>query len=149
MAATQAQAQRIVDGAGQVVDSATATVQDAQQQVDDLRQVVASLHNANLPGAARQRLATSLERAAGDANAAVRAQAAQAMGEVGDPIFLPALMSLLSDEPDVQVVALASLPQVAGHDVTMTDDGHPLSNDEKARLWQLWYRQQHGVAQAE
>ncbi len=147
VADAQAQAQRIVDRAGQVVDGATAAVNDAQQQIDDMRQIVTSLHNANLPGAARQRLATSLERAAGDANATVRAQAARAMGEVGDPIFLPALMALLGDQPEVQDMALASLPQVAGRDVIAGEQGRTMSNEEKSRLWQLWYSERAGNVQ--
>ncbi len=81
-------------------------------------------------------MAAALSRLAADADAEVRTRAAQAMGELADPVYLPALVALLSD-PQVRVVALVSLPQVAGQDVTA---GQPAQSDEqRAEAWRAWY----------
>ncbi len=77
-----------------------------------------------------------------DADTPVRVQAAQAMGQLADPVFLPARMTVPNDKPDAQAATLASLTRVAGRDITIRADGKPTSNQEKARVWELWYRDQ-------
>jgi len=138
VAAAQAQAAHLVDSAGQVVDQAATTVQNTQRRIDDMRQMVAALREADLPASARQELSTALNQASQNADAAVRARAAKAMGEVGDPMFVPALLVMLADQPEVKGVAQASLTQVAGEDVTA---GRPeITDEERVALWEQWYR---------
>jgi HEAT repeat protein len=124
------------------------TAEAAANQMREVRQLAQTLRSSDLTGEARHQVSRALEQLAKDADAAVRAQAAQAMGQVADPAFLPALMVLLSDKPDVQVAAMASLAAIAGRDVAASQDGRPLSRDEKIRLWQLWYREQANRPQA-
>jgi HEAT repeat protein len=81
-----------------------------------------------------------LERLASDADLEVRLRAAKAMGEVADQTFLPVLVTLLTDQPVVQQAALTSMEQIACKDVVAPEDGSALSNEEKVRRWQLWYR---------
>jgi HEAT repeat protein len=137
----------------QAVRQATAqfqqTAETAAQEIRKVQQLVQALRSSDMTGEARRQAAESLARLAKDADAAVRAQAARAMGQVADPAFLPALMVLLSDEPDVQVAALASLAAIAGRDVAASQDGRPLSRDERVRLWQLWYRERQNGASAD
>ena len=129
-----AQAEGVIDDARAVADSAKGRFAEVQQQIAKLRE-------ADLPQAARRQAAEALERLAMDADVAVRVRAAQAMGEVADPLFLPALMALLSDAADVQTAAMASLAQIAGSDVTAREGASPVSNEERIRTWQLWYRE--------
>jgi HEAT repeat protein len=124
-----------------VVDEANAVAGAASARAREIQQLAASLREANLPEAARRQAVASLERLAADASAEVRVRAAEAMGEAADPKFLPALMALLSDEPDVQVAAMAALVQIAGTDVAAAD-GRSQTNDDRVRAWQLWYRDQ-------
>ena len=123
--------------AAQLKTAAAATA----ERLREAQRLVASLREADLPEAARRQATVALERLAMDANAAVRVKAARAMGEVADPLFLPALMALLSDEPDVQVAAMAALAAIAGSDVTTREGGRPPGSEEKIRRWQLWYRE--------
>jgi HEAT repeat protein len=83
---------------------------------------------------------TALERLALDADLNVRVQAAQTMGGVADPAFLPTLMAMLGDRANVQRAAMLSLAQIAGSDVAAQEEGVVLTNDEKVHRWQLWYR---------
>lgn len=137
-AETVAVAQEAADqSAAQVKQVADAT----SQRVREAQRLVAALREANLPEAVRREAAVALERLAMDADVAVRVEAARAMGQAADPSLLPALMALLSDEADVQVAAMASLAAIAGSDVTAREAGRPLSNEERIRLWQLWYRE--------
>ena len=137
-AETAANAQKAADQAAvQLKTAADATA----ERLREAQRLVASLREADLPEAARRQATVALERLAMDANAAVRVKAAHAMGEVADPLFLPALMALLSDEPDVQVAAMAALAAIAEGDVITREGGRRLSNEEKIRLWQLWYRE--------
>ena len=112
----------------------------------DAQEIVAEYRQANLPATARRELAQSLERMSLEANAQARMQAAQAMGELADPVFLPALMTMLDDGPQIQAASLNSLTQVVGKDITVRADGKPMSNEEKVRLWQLWYREQQATS---
>jgi HEAT repeat protein len=113
----------------------------AAQRARDVQQLVTSLREANLPEAARREAAAALERLAMDADVSVRARAARAMGELADPAYLPALMAMLSDESDVQLAVMASLVAIAGTDVAAREGQGPLSNEDKVRMWQLWYRE--------
>ena len=142
VAQAKLEAARTVDNAGQLVDEATGVVQAANQQLRDMQQIVQAYHQADVPAAAREELARSLEKISTDADARVRIEAAQAMGDTGDPVFLPALMTLLNDRPEVQQATLESLERMAGRDIAERADGKPVSNEEKARAWQLWYRDQ-------
>jgi hypothetical protein len=142
----KAEAARVVDGASQVVDDARGVVESAQQQVQDVQQLAVAYREADLPASARQQLAKSLESLSASADANVRVRAAQAMGDTGDPAFLPALLSMLNDQPQVQASTLASLEKVTGRDIAARADGKPVSDEEKVRAWQLWYREQQDAA---
>ncbi|MBI3837944.1 MAG: HEAT repeat domain-containing protein [Planctomycetia bacterium] len=82
-----------------------------------------------------------LERLAADADSEVRLRIAKAMGEVADQSFLPVLMTMLTDQAAVRQATMISLAQIAGIDVVAHEDGAALSNDEKVRRWQFWYRE--------
>ncbi len=149
VAAARAEAARTIDQAGQIVDDATGVVQAASQQIRDVQKLVAAYREADLPATARLELAQSIERMSTDADAQVRIKTAKAMGELADPVFLPALMAMLNDQPQVQTATLDSLARVAGTDVAIRADGKPISNEEKVRVWQLWYREQQDAAAAQ
>jgi HEAT repeat protein len=112
----------------------------AAQRAREVQQLLESLGEADLPEAARREAAAALERLAMDANVGVRVQAARAMGQLADPAYLPALMAMLSDESDVQLAVMASLVAIAGTDVAARQGGEPLSNEDRVRMWQVWYR---------
>ncbi len=84
----------------------------------------------------------ALERMLADPDPQERARIARAMGEIGDPVFVPRLIRMLDEPPAVRNVVFDSLPQVAGIDPTLGDDVQSIDDaDEKVRRWQLWYRQ--------
>lgn len=87
----------------------------------------------------------AIERLAYETNQDVRRRLASALGEINDPVYLPTLMLLLSDKPDVQRAALASLAVVAGRDVARGDSAAPLPPAEQVRRWQQWYRESGGA----
>jgi hypothetical protein len=70
------------------------------------------------------------------------------MGETRDPAFLPALMVMLNDQPQVQSTTLASLQQITGQDAGRSENGKAVSDAEKVQAWQLWYREQQDAAAA-
>jgi HEAT repeat protein len=92
----------------------------------------------------------ALERWTTSGEPAARLRAAQAMGETGDPRFLPPLMAMLSDTPSVRAEVLVSLAQVAGCDPGMDGQGQNAAedDDEIARRWQVWYAEQRVQASA-
>jgi HEAT repeat protein len=142
VAAAQLQAAGAVDKASNVVASAQDAVDAARGQVQDVQQLLTAYQQQDLPAAARQELAKSLEQLATSADSAVRIRAAQAMGATGDPAFMPALMTMLDDGTEVQAAAIASLEKTTGRDVAKTADGRAITTEERARAWQLWYREQ-------
>ena len=83
----------------------------------------------------------ALERMGMDTDVQVRLRAAQAMGQIANPAFVPALMAMLGDAVEVQTVAMISLAQVAGTDPTAQDGNTSVSQEERIRLWQVWYRE--------
>ncbi len=146
VASAQLQAANAVDRATATVDSARDTVDAARSHLQDVQQLVTAYQQSDLPAVARQELAKSLEQFATSADTAVRVRAAQAMGETGDPAFMPALMTMLNDSPEVQTAAIASLERTTGRDAAITADGRAITTEERARAWQLWYREQQGTA---
>lgn len=146
VAAAQLQAAGAIDKATAVVDSAQGAVDAARSQVQDVQQLLTAYQQADVPAAAKQELAKSLEQLSTSADTAVRIQAAQAMGQTGDPAFMPALMTMLNDGTEVQAAAIASLEKTTGRDVAQTADGRAITTEEKARAWQLWYREQQDQA---
>ena len=84
----------------------------------------------------------ALERLSLDADSEVCRRAAQAMGKLGDNIYLPTLLGLLSASSDVQNAALGSLAELTGEDFSRTPDGLPIAREEQVRRWQHWYRDQ-------
>jgi len=82
----------------------------------------------------------SLERLSHEVDADIRRRAAVVMGELGDAVFLPSLMPLLRDRPEIQRAALDSLQSITGRDVAKPADGATLSPGERARRWEQWYR---------
>jgi HEAT repeat protein len=83
----------------------------------------------------------ALERLAREADSDIRRSAAQAMGELENPVFVPTLLALLDDRHDVQNAALASLARVTGHNIQQGDELSVLP-DEKCRRWKAWHSQQ-------
>lgn len=147
LANATAQAQHLVGEAEQQLDHAQNAVGNATQRITEMQQAVASVRQADLPAAARQQAAERIAQMASDADQSVRIRAAQAMGDLADPAFTPVLMGQLDDQMDVQIAAMASLERIAGRDVTAQPDGRALSTDERARTWQLWYREQQNAQQ--
>ncbi len=70
----------------------------------------------------------------------IRAAAARAMGELGNPIFAAALVRLLDDpRGTVSRAALLSLPRAVGRDVAAAADGSPVGTAEQIHRWKQWY----------
>jgi HEAT repeat protein len=84
--------------------------------------------------------AASLERLAHEVDADLRRRAAVTMGELRDPVYVPTLVPLLRDRPEIQRAALVSLQQIVGRDVAKSAEGATISPDEQARRWEQWYR---------
>jgi HEAT repeat protein len=82
----------------------------------------------------------ALERLAREADSDIRRSAAQAMGELQNPVFVPTLLALLDDRHDVQNAALASLARVTGHNIQQGDELSVLP-DEKCRRWKAWHKE--------
>ncbi len=104
---------------------------------DKLLQLEAAISLARLRA---EQGTAAVARLAADTDVQVRLRVAQAMGEVADPLFLPALVAMLSDQADVRRVAMISLVRVAGSDVAAPQAGRPLSDEEKAERWRFWYQ---------
>jgi hypothetical protein len=142
VAAAQLQAAGAVDRASDTVAAAQGAVDTARGQLQDVQQLLTAYQQTDLPATARQELARSLEQLSTSADTAVRVRAAQAMGQTGDPAFMPALMTMLNDGTEVQAAAIASLERTTGRDVAKPADGRAVTTEERARAWQLWYREQ-------
>ncbi len=72
--------------------------------------------------------------------------AAQAMGEIADPLFLPSLVAMLGDQREVQQVAMQGLARIAGHDVATASDGEQLTDEQRVARWRHWYAEEEQVA---
>jgi HEAT repeat protein len=131
-------AQAVVDDARQVADQARQVAYEARDRAAAVGEAVTALRQSELPAAARREARLALERLAMDADAAVRRRAAEAMGEVADPAFMPVLVALLSDQSEVQVTAVVSLERIAG-DRAPAPPG--ATHEQKVAHWQRWYRQ--------
>lgn len=97
----------------------------------------------------------ALERLAYDSAPQVRRMAAVAMGRAADRTFVPVLIHLLDDRPEIARAALASLPRAAGHDLPLANSSagagqqsvqqaswqSPDSDTEQdqIRRWKQWY----------
>jgi HEAT repeat protein len=88
-----------------------------------------------LAGYGDERGRAALERLAFDVDPAVRLRAATAMGEVGNEEFATTLIALLDDDQGVRRAALASLPSVTGHTITL-DKGE--SQQDLVAAWKRW-----------
>lgn len=83
----------------------------------------------------------AIERLSHETDLEIRRAATVAMGEIGNAVFLPALVKLLDDRRDIQLAAMASLTKIAGRD--MSDSGDPgILPDEKVRRWKKWCSEQ-------
>lgn len=83
----------------------------------------------------------AIERLSRETDLEIRRAATVAMGEIGNAVFLPALMLLLEDRRDIQLAAMTSLTKIAGRDIAQGDDGSMLP-DEKVRCWKRWYAEE-------
>jgi hypothetical protein len=65
------------------------------------------------------------------------------MGETPDPSFLPDLIHLLDDRPEICRAALASLPRVAGRETPATNASTAATaRASEAERWKEWYHSQ-------
>ncbi|MFZ5829735.1 MAG: HEAT repeat domain-containing protein [Planctomycetota bacterium] len=81
----------------------------------------------------------AVERAAYDPDPHQQRRAAEAIGELGDPSLVPALIYMLDGHAAVQRAALRSLDQVV--DAEATIGSHPgESTTEQVRRWKQWHR---------
>jgi HEAT repeat protein len=125
-------------GAAGKIDDPQPLVQLMITQDKQLRlEVATSLARLKVPEGA-----AALERLSLDPDGEICRRAAQAMGQLGDKLYIPALLELLSAPVDVQNAALASLAELTGEDFSKTPDGLPVARDEQVRRWQHWYRDQ-------
>jgi HEAT repeat protein len=70
----------------------------------------------------------------------IRGELAQGLGDLGDDRFVSVLVRLLDDsKATVSHAALASLPRVAGRNVTQSADGTDVSTSEQIARWKKWY----------
>ena len=76
------------------------------------------------------------------------------MGEVPDKSFLPDLIRLLDDRPEIRRAALTSLPRVAGGDAAhrapandSPDKSVALSSSstEESQRWKEWFRDRRAL----
>jgi hypothetical protein len=144
VAQAQAQAQQVADqvnetveGARQVAYEVQETAQAARESARELQAVAVALKQANLPDAARRGAQAQLEQFAQDANAEVRAQTAQAIGQISDETLIPLLVTMLNDQRQVQQAALDSLTRLHGQDIAAAET----TTEDKVRRWQLWYQE--------
>ena len=85
----------------------------------------------------------ALERLAFDTDPQVRHRAAVAMGETPDPSFLPDLIHLLDDRPEISRAALVSLPSVAGRECPdALGSTSTTTRASEAERWKEWFRSQ-------
>jgi HEAT repeat protein len=92
--------------------------------------------------------AAAIERLALETDLQIRLRVATGMGEVCDPAFVPALMTMLDDRPEVQRAALRSLRQIVGADIGGAESSKPAPLDQQIRRWRDWHREQTAVASA-
>jgi HEAT repeat protein len=82
----------------------------------------------------------ALERLGYDSAPKVRRLAAAAMGRIADPSFVPVLVRLLDDRPEVSKAALESLPRAAGRDLPSATLLATNSQQNPIQRWKDWYR---------
>ncbi len=81
----------------------------------------------------------ALERLGYDAAPNVRRIAAVAMGRISDRSFVPVLIHLLDDRPEVAKAALESLPRAAGRDLPPAAASAIDSKQNPIQRWKDWY----------
>ncbi|MCE9606110.1 MAG: HEAT repeat domain-containing protein [Planctomycetia bacterium] len=87
--------------------------------------------------------AAAFERLAHDADPELRRRSASFMGESGDRVFLPTLISLLEDGSlGVRKTTVDALVALVGTDVTRRPDEPLPALSERAIRWRAWYEQQ-------
>jgi len=82
----------------------------------------------------------ALERLGYDAAPKVRRLAAVAMGRAPDRSFVPVLIHLLDDRPEVSKAALESLPRATGRDLPQATSTAIDLEQNPIRRWKEWYR---------
>jgi HEAT repeat protein len=88
---------------------------------------------------------SAVERLAYSPNAKVRQRAAEAMGELADPEFVPVLVGMLDDRQSVCRAALESLPKAAGRDVTKDGPTPPANTSQRIDRWKRWFQSEQGA----
>jgi HEAT repeat protein len=90
----------------------------------------------------------ALERLGYDAAPKIRRLAATAMGRAADRSFVPVLIRLLDDRPEIAKAALESLPRAAGRDLppahslaadSLAPSALPDSQQSQIQRWKDWY----------
>ena len=84
----------------------------------------------------------ALERLAYSTDATIRRQAAAAMGDFADRQFIPALIVLLADRPNVRNAALESLRKIVGPEAAQIEGKPAPEPDELVQRWKRWHRGQ-------
>jgi hypothetical protein len=81
----------------------------------------------------------AVERLTMSTEAEIRLRTAQAMGEIADPLFVPTLVMMLGDEPQVQQAVMQSLTTIVGRDIAASESADPLTDEQRAARWRHWY----------
>ena len=82
----------------------------------------------------------ALERLGYDAAPKIRRLAAVAMGWISARSFVPVLIHLLDDRPDIAKAALESLPHAAGRELPPASAIAIDSKQSPIERWKDWYR---------
>lgn len=82
----------------------------------------------------------ALERLGYDSSPHVRLLAAGAMGRAPNRSFVPVLIHLLDDRPEISRAALESLPRAAGHDLPSANSLASDAVPNPIQRWKDWYR---------
>jgi HEAT repeat protein len=82
----------------------------------------------------------ALERLGYDSSPHVRLLAAAAMGRAPDRSFVPVLIHLLDDRPEISRAALDALPRAAGHDLPAATSLATDAPPNPIQRWKDWYR---------
>jgi HEAT repeat protein len=91
--------------------------------------------------------AAAIERLALETDIHVRQRIATGLGELKNPSFVPTLILMLDDRPEVQRLAIRSLTQIVGSDVGAGESSKPAPLDQQIERWRRWHEAQQSLRQ--